>query len=234
MKVKAAKRVNSFLPEGFDRERSRRQGHRPKRRNILIICEGEKTEPSYFEAFRKCLVGGEGDRVVVRGLGMNTLNLIEEAQRLIDERNRSDDPPFYEVWIVFDKDDFPNDRFDATVQAIINADTKTKAGKLPHWYSAWSNEAFELWYLLHFQEMQGGAMGRDQLCALLTKKFQTELGVTEYRKNDPRNFELLESRMEGALRRAERALLACATKPPHACNPATRVFELVKRLNAYR
>lgn len=63
----ASKKAPSYLPIGFDRERSRRQGNRPKRRNILIVCEGEKTEPNYFEAFRKRLVGGEGDRIIVKG-----------------------------------------------------------------------------------------------------------------------------------------------------------------------
>ena len=47
----ASKKAPSYLPVGFDRERSRRQGNRPKRRNILIVCEGAKTEPNYFEAY---------------------------------------------------------------------------------------------------------------------------------------------------------------------------------------
>ena len=71
----------SSLPAGFDKEQSRRQGNRPKRRNILIVCEGEKTEPHYFEAFRKVLVGGEGDRIEVVGTGENTIGLVEAARK---------------------------------------------------------------------------------------------------------------------------------------------------------
>lgn len=226
----------SYLPEGFDREQSRRQGHRPRRRNILIVCEGEKTEPCYFDAFRRRLVGGEGDRVYVVGAGVNTLDLVDKAREIVEERRRSDKPPFYHVWIVFGKgkDGFPDEHFDGSILAVQREDARFKAGVSPHWHTAWSNEAFELWHLLHFQETLGGPVGRDVLCRKLSDRFKSELGVGDgYRKNDPRVFALLESRMQDAIRRGERAFLTCSGKQPHECNPATRVHELVKQLLAY-
>lgn len=230
----AKRKTVSYLPSGFDVESSRRQGNRPKRRSILIVCEGEKTEPNYFESFRKKLVGGEGDRIHVVGAGDNTLGLVEKAKQLIEERCCCEEPPFYHVWIVFDKDDFPDSRFDNTVAAIQHEDAKFKSGKYPHWHAAWSNEAFELWYLLHFQETLGGAMNRTSLCKLLSEYFKDEFGCTAgYRKNNPNVFELLYSRMTTAIQRGERVFKQCAEKAPHACNPATRVFELVKQLQAY-
>ncbi len=228
------KQTISYLPAGFEREQSRRQGNRPKRRNILIVCEGEKTEPNYFESFRRKLVGGEGDRVCVVGLGDNTLSLVEKAKEIVEERRRSDQPPFYHVWVVFDKDEFPDEHFDNSVYSIEQEDAKFKAGVAPHWHAAWSNEAFELWYLLHFQETLGGPVGRGDLCKILADRFKSDLGIEEgYYKNDPRVFNLLEPRMSDALRRSERAFSRCRHLPPHACNPATRVFELVKQLRAY-
>lgn len=224
----------SYLPMGFDREQSRRQGNRPKRRNILIVCEGEKTEPNYFEAFRRKLVGGEGDRVCVIGIGDNTLSLVDKAKEIVEERRRGDQPPFYHVWVVFDKDDFPDEHFDNSVFAIQQEDAKFKSGVFPHWHAAWSNEAFELWYLLHFQETLGGPVGRKDLCERLSGYFRSEYGIKDgYHKNDPRVFDLLEPRMADALCRGKRAFLSCTGKPPHACNPATRVFELVNQLRAY-
>lgn len=230
-----AKRKNvGYLPLGFDREQSRRQGNRPKRRNILIVCEGEKTEPNYFESFRRRLLGGEGDRVVVVGVGDNTVSLVERAREIVDDRLRSDEPPFYHVWIVFDKDEFPDDRFDCAVMEIEREDAKFKANVRPHWHAAWSNEAFELWYLLHFQDTLGGPIGRSDLCKALTDKFRSVLCIPEgYRKNDPRVFGFLEPRMPDAICRGERAFSLCGGKPPHACNPATKVFELVRQLQAY-
>lgn len=228
------KEITSYLPAGFTLEQSRRQGNRPKRRNILIVCEGEKTEPNYFEAFRRKLVGGEGDRVCVVGAGDNTLSLVDKAKELVENRRRSDQPPFYHVWVVFDKDEFPDDRFDNSVLLIRQEDAGFKAGVSPHWHAAWSNESFELWYLLHFRDVSGGPLGRDELCRMLTDHFREELGIADgYRKNDAGVFSRLESRMPDAIRRGERALQSFADKPPHACNPATRVFELVRHLLAY-
>ena len=228
------KQTISYLPAGFEREQSRRQGNRPKRRNILIVCEGEKTEPNYFESFRRKLVGGEGDRVCVVGLGDNTLSLVEKAKEIVEERRRSDQPPFYHVWIVFDKDEFPDEHFDNSVHSIAQEAAKFKAGVAPHWHAAWSNEAFELWYLLHFQETLGGPVGREDLCKMLADRFKSDLGIEDgYHKNDRRVFDLLESRMSDALRRSERAFSRYKHLPPHACNPATRVFELVNQLRAY-
>lgn len=224
----------SFLPKDFIVEATRRQGNRPKRRNILIVCEGEKTEPGYFESFRRQLVGGQGDRVFVVGMGDNTLSLVEKAKELVEERAQSDAPPFYYVWIVFDKDDFPDERFDNAINAIEKEDLKFKSGIHPHWKAAWSNEAFELWYLLHFQEMLGGPIARGDLYKMLSNYFKNELGISDgYHKNAPNIFNLLRERMPLAINRGERASLACKDRLPHACNPATRVFELVKQLLAY-
>ena len=43
-------------------------------------------------------------KVVVRGTGKNTLSLIEEVEEIIEQRQDQDLPPFYNVWIVMDKD----------------------------------------------------------------------------------------------------------------------------------
>lgn len=224
----------SYLPKDFGREQSRRQGNRPKRRSILIVCEGERTEPNYFEAFRRRLLGGEGDRVFVAGVGDNTVGLVEKAREIVEKRLRGDAPPFYHVWIVFDKDEFPDDRFDRAVQMIQTEDAGFKANARPHWHAAWSNEAFELWYLLHFQDTLGGPIGRNDLCRMLSDRFRSDLGVAEgYQKNSVGVFALLESRMTDAIVRARRAFSLCEGRPPHASNPATRMFELVEQLRAY-
>lgn len=36
---------------------SRRQGIREVKQSFLIVCEGEKTEPDYFKAFRMTAAG---------------------------------------------------------------------------------------------------------------------------------------------------------------------------------
>ena len=53
---------------------NRRINNRDLRKEFLIVCEGERTEPHYFEAFR---VAKEVYDVV--GEGDNTINLVRRA-----------------------------------------------------------------------------------------------------------------------------------------------------------
>src|SRR5665648_1074068 len=58
------------------KEFKRRVGTRGKDRDlILIVCEGEKTEPYYFKGFRLT-------NVTVIGTGFNTQSLVERAYDL--------------------------------------------------------------------------------------------------------------------------------------------------------
>ncbi len=224
--IKAAKDAS------LDVLRHRHAGCRPKGRYYLIVCEGTKTEPNYFNRMRTHLSGGEGSKVVVVGAQDNTLRLVDRAREEIAARNKSDNPPFYHVWLVFDKDSFPNDHFDNTI-----ALTRIEDGKFgmegdvlnPHWHAAWSNEAFELWYLFHFQDNVGGGITRDRYEKMLSE----HLGFS-YRKNAEDMFDILLPRMLAAIERAERAFLRwSADVPCHRRNPATAVYELVKNLMLY-
>lgn len=49
----------------------RKENTRQTRKTILIVCEGEKTEPAYFQAFRLPHV------IEVLGVGKNTVSLVK-------------------------------------------------------------------------------------------------------------------------------------------------------------
>jgi len=102
---------------------------------FLIVCEGEKTEPNYFKKF-KGKFGNVIFEIDCQGKGYNTLRVVEEAIKIRDKN-----PKYNRVWAVFDKDSFPDKDFNSAIQ-------KAKDNNI---CCAWSNEAFELWYLLHFQ-----------------------------------------------------------------------------------
>lgn len=212
--------------------RIRSAGKRPKGRSYLIVCEGTKTEPNYFEALRKYLSGGEGDKIVVVGAQDNTLGLVSRARQEIESRNRSDNPPFYHVWLVFDRDSFPPDDFDNAIASTELEDKKFVAnGSVfhPHWHAAWSNEAFELWYLFHFQENIGGGLSRERFKVLLS----SHLGY-EYQKNAPEMFTVLLPLLRQAIERARRSYERwSADVPCHKRNPATAVYQLVDALMSY-
>lgn len=62
-----------------------------KKPSILIVCEGDNTEPSYFNQFRLSFA-----TVKSVGEGYNTISLVERARQLSNQ-NKYD-----QVWCVFD------------------------------------------------------------------------------------------------------------------------------------
>jgi len=191
-----------------------------ERERILIVCEGEKTEPNYFRAIQRELP----EHVVeleICGEGFNTLRLVEEAQALRDKRAMGD-YSFDQVWVVFDRDSFPADHFD-------NAITKAQSNGIN---AAWSNEAFELWYVLHF-ECRTTAMPR----AEYQNKLSTMIG-RRYAKNALDIYQVLASMgsQASAIKWAQRLHKEAtdAHVTPANANPCTTVYQLIEVLNTFK
>lgn len=190
---------------------------RELRQRFLIVCEGEKTEPNYFEAFKQELPK-DVVQVDIQGVGDNTLSLVHRAKELRDQRANGD-YKFDQVWIVFDRDSFPPDDFD---NAIHMADSdKMKC--------AWSNEAFELWYILHFEYLNTG-MSRKEYQVKLSRLLKIP-----YKKNASDMYNTLAEigNQEQAISWAKR-LRESDQRPPSSANPCTTVFLLVEELNRFK
>lgn len=209
------------------RDRPIGTGSRPLQQNILIVCEGEQTEPNYFQAIidthrlNTVLL-----QIEVQGVGRGALSLTEYALRL---QKRGPDR-YSQIWCVFDKDDFKPDAFD-------NAINRAKGHSFLR--VAWSNEAFELWYVLHFQYLDaapGYAAGpaREYYKARLTDLLRP-LGCAKYEKNDPTLYALLgPERLQTAMGHARRLQAYHPAETPfHQRLPATTVHELVALLLSY-
>lgn len=198
-----------------EKRRARRAGIRPRevdtralRERLLIVCEGARTEPHYFRCFRV----NARVAVTIEGVGQNTDSLVVEAMRIRDQ-----DGGFTEVWVVMDRDSFPAGTFNAALQRARNEGISV----------AYSNEAFELWYLLHF-EYCDAALSRSTFGERLTRY----LGHP-YRKNDAAMYATLLDKQPVAIQNAERLLAAYGDdRNPERDNPSTTVHGLVERLNA--
>jgi hypothetical protein len=59
---------NVVLKRLAQREKKRCKGTNPERRYFLIVCEGTKTEPNYFEAIKKELPRGVLEHIDIEGL----------------------------------------------------------------------------------------------------------------------------------------------------------------------
>ena len=181
----------------------------PLRSRFLIVCEGTRTEPAYFSSFPVASAVVE-----VCGEGCNTISLVKRALELRAERDFTEETD--QVWCVFDKDDNSAEQFNT---AIVQA---REAGL----GVAYSNEAFELWYLLHFA-YHDTALHRDRYIEILTDK----LG-RKYKKNDKEMYKLLLPKQPLAIRYGKRLYEKLSSSPAND-NPSTTVFMLVEALNEY-
>jgi hypothetical protein len=183
---------------------------REERKKLLIVCEGEKTEPLYFESF-----GIPISFVKVHGAGMNTISVVEEAIRL-----RAENPEKYEiVWCVFDRDSFAAQRFNEAIDLAKRNGINV----------AYTNEAFELWYLLHFDYHNTG-ISRSQYEEKLTEN----LG-RKYEKNDGTMYSELIDKQDIAIKYAKNLLKSHGKNHnPEKDNPSTTVHLLVELLRSYQ
>lgn len=182
------------------------------RQRFLIVCEGERTEPEYFSKFpipRNCVVD-------VRGAGANTMSLIRKTVQLRDDARDMDGMVYDQVWCVFDRDSFPPGNFNAAFEVARQNNIEI----------AYSNEAFELWFILHFQYLDTG-LSRDDYIKLLSKN----LGHPYNKKSDTTYDELL-SRQATAIKNAKNLYSQYAPHNPEKDKPSTTVHILVERLNS--
>jgi hypothetical protein len=114
-------------------------------RRFLVVCEGEKSEPSYLEGVRSICRGQLIQIKIVGGAGA-TKKVVEQAVLLKKEaqsrakRLRDGFENYDDIWCVLDVDD--HDRLsEALVQARHN---KIEV--------ALSNPCYELWVVLHHRD----------------------------------------------------------------------------------
>lgn len=223
--ARKAKIDNAVLKRLARQENSRRQDINTKRQYYLIVCEGTKTEPNYFEGLKDNLPLGVIDTIElkVEGTGHNTLTVIEDAQKAREHLEEISGRTFHEVWAVFDRDSFPEEHFN-------NAIFKGQAVGI---HCAWTNEAFELWYLLHFQFFQNG-MSRNDYKEIIERELSQKLGRPyTYQKNSEDMFALLQKHgdIKQAIKRAKQLETVFAGRMDYANhNPCTKVYELIEKL----
>ena len=198
----------------------RKENVREKLARFLIVCEGTKTEPHYFEALIKNYISTVRE-VTIEGEGRATVALVDRTLEIKQELERKNAMSFDRVWVVFDKDDF--DDFNDAIK---------KANKLG-FHSAWTNEAFELWYYLHFEYLDTG-IGRADYIKKLEEAFKEKLGDShfEYKKGNPDIYSLLQQYgREDLAKRFAQQLRGLYTGTDYAAHkPCTMVDKLVEEL----
>lgn len=186
------------------------------RRWFLIVCEGEKTEPNYFRRFP---VDTNVIKLDIKGEGKNTKSLVEKAIELKNDTESDEKDRF---WCVFDRDKNPKNPNDS--QNFNSAITLARNNGID---VAYSNDAFELWYLLHFHFYNTGISRQDY------QNMLTKLLGHEYKKNSETIYEELKDKQQDAIKHAKRLLQEYDPPNPETDNPSTTVHLLVEELNSF-
>ncbi|ROI08530.1 RloB family protein [Microcystis aeruginosa FACHB-524] len=173
----------------------KRQANRRQPREIfLIVCEGEKTEYYYFTCLREDLKSNN-IKIKVKGEGQNTLSLVKKA---INIKNNEKSASYDQVWCVFDKDNYTKEQFNQAEGLAQKENIKI----------AYSNEAFEIWYILHFQYLDT-ATPRDRYGSILTNQMR-KLGLVgekeKYEKSRENIYEKLKPYQPTAIINAEKLI----------------------------
>lgn len=191
-----------------------------ERKYFLIVCEGERTELQYFNYFKEILPRQLLKTIEITGEGDNTINIVKKAIELRNERFANILlPNFDQVWAVYDKDDFPPERYNGAIQLAENNGIN----------SGHSNQSFELWYVLHFQYLQSD-LHRSDYIKILTKK----LGF-KYEKNDKKVVKYLFEKcdVKQAIQWAKQLEELHIDQSAEQACPSTQVYKLVEQFLAY-
>ena len=189
----------------------------------LIVTEGTKTEPKYFEALKEHINKNENNRIQLEiiGSGKNTRDLFEYAKSLVSKSPNG----YSNVWLVYDLDDFPIDRFNVTQTLCEN--NSIEDGTTYH--AIWSNECIELWFLLHFSYMQSN-LHRFEYFPKLTECLDQH---GEYKKNREDLFDVLLPYLDTAIENAEKLSKENIGRTPADSAPGTKMFEMMKKFKPY-
>lgn len=196
---------------------SRETGTRIPKKVIRIFTEGEKTEPDYFNSIRSELRLNEID-IRVHGMGpISIMSLVDWA--ITDKKKEENDGFDTEWWVVFDKDD--HQQFDQVIQKAESSGIKV----------AYSNECFELWFILHF-EFLSTAIGREKYYEKLTN-----LLGQKYNKKSSHIYSLIKDKEAIAIRNAknlEKQHTEEGVSVISKRDPSTTVYKLVEQLRALK
>lgn len=216
---------------------------------FIIFCEDGAVEPAYFELFKK-----EDIQISAFGNTKQHHAQVDYATEYfrkndlieVDENGHEilkiDDGA--QVWCVFDRDKEPNDQKDTAFNDSI-ATANSKGIR-----TAWSNDDFELWILLHFEDVDpenqdyaNRVKYYERLTEILKNKFPEEASFQNPKfdyyfsmKSKTKFLRYTYQIMKGSVGNAiERAKLleqyhSNPPKPTHLHCPCTKVHHLVIEL----
>jgi len=212
---------------------ARKNSKRSSYEKVLIVCEGEKTEPNYFNELISHYKLNTANVAIDGTCGSSPSSVFNRAiEKYQTEKNKGDS--YDRVYCLFDKDSHTT--YQSTIKNIAkqnvvlrNELNLTKKNKIFH--ASTSVPCFEYWLLLHFHyttrpyASTGTSSIADQVLKDLKK-------VMPYSKGDKNVFATLFNQLDFAKNNAVRGL--AQAKANHTDNPTTLIHELVTYLQTIK
>lgn len=200
----------------------RKKAKRSPYAKVLIVCEGEKTEPKYFSDARDFYKLNTVN-VEIRGdMGSDPMSLVSFAkQRYREEKDAGD--AFDKVFCVFDRDE--HSHYEKALNDLKHTSPKNIFVPIN------SVPCFEYWLLLHFDYTTSpfSASGGRTAAQNVVKALKTY--VANYQKGD-KVFASLQGQL--AFAKANAARVSAESARTGNENPSTRVHELVDFLQTIK
>ncbi len=201
------------------RDIKRRAANRQQYPKVLVVCEGEKTEPYYFNGLKDHYGLNSAIIEICTSCGSDPDSIfIFAKQRYQDEK--ADGDPFDRVYCVFDKD--RHHTYEKALEAIQNmkpGNTYAAINSIP---------CFEYWLLLHFENTTKpyGPLSGNSACHQVVKDLKKYMPL--YSKGDMKIFPQIKDKIPFAINNATKSLKAA--EKADTDSPTTRVHELVRFL----
>ena len=198
---------------------ARRKAKRDRYAKVLIVTEGEKTEPNYFIGLTDSLKLNSANIVITGKSDSAPISIVDFAIQKYQLEKQCGDP-FDKVYCVFDRD--AHESYQQAIDKITSAKPKDIYAAII------STPCFEYWLLLHFvyttAQFQG--TGNKSACEQLIDELKKY--TPEYAKNDKSIFEKLSQQLQQAKVFSARSLAEATNNNDN--NPSTHVHTLVDYL----
>lgn len=190
---------------------------------ILIVCEGEKTEPNYFKEIRKHYELSMTNIEISGESGSSPKTVVNFAKDLF-KKSQNESSAFDKVFCVIDRDAHTD--FDEAINSVYNIKPKGVFSAIA------SFPCFEYWLLLHFcyttkayENLPDNSSGKQLLSEL-------KAYMPDYEKGKNNVFTSLLGQLEFAKANSKRAM--DASESTGIKNPSTQIHELVTYLQAIK
>ncbi len=184
---------------------------------VLIVCEGEKTEPNYFRSLIDDLQLNTANIVIAKNTAGSSPGTVVDFALAEYKKQKEYD----RVYCVFDKDQHAN------YENALDKIRRVRPGKGHLILPITSVPCFEFWLLLHFAyTTKQFDTGPGSICANVISDLKDYL--PRYEKGDGDIYQAIKDKQEAAMTNSKRVKRHCVAAGTDM--PSTNIHELVKYL----